>query len=176
MTDTPRRGVTRGYVGGLIFAIVVCSVAVVVASWGVLSLAVGRQPVETPDVPAGVAPVLLLGALVLLAWGLWRQSLQLLRGHRELPWASLIGLGVGAYLVWSLGGIAFGFLITDTWLSPFAGLLVPIWAIAAVLCWAVLARRVYTDKPTPQWPWERRGEPGPDWSADEDPWGGAGRE
>ncbi|WP_244301297.1 hypothetical protein [Leucobacter insecticola] len=45
--------------------------------------------------------------------------------------------------------------IDETWLSPFAAVLAPIWAVAALLFWAILARRVYTDRPTPKWPWER---------------------
>lgn len=172
MTESPRRGVTRGYVWGLIGAALIIAVAVTVAVWGLLGLATARQPVETPGVPPGAAPVIVFVALLALAWALWLQSLQLLRGRRTPPWAHTLTAAVSAYLIWGLGGVLLGLTVTDTWLSPFAALLTPIWAFASLLCWAILARRVYTDKPPPQWPWERRGEPGPDWGDGQDPWGG----
>ena len=71
MTESPRRGVTRGYVWGLIGAALIIAVAVTVAVWGLLGLATARQPVETPGVPPGAAPVIVFVALLALAWALW---------------------------------------------------------------------------------------------------------
>lgn len=157
MTDGPRRGVTRGYVGGLTLAAVIVAAALTVATWGMLALLLGRDPVSS-DVPGGLAPMLILFGLVLLGVTLWQQALVLLRGRRTLNWGVLLSLGGGVYLLWSLGGTLGGMSIEETWLSPFAAVLAPVWAIAAVLFWLVLARRVYTDRPAPKWPWEREDE------------------
>lgn len=175
MTEGSRRGVTRGYVWGLIFATVIVAVALVIATWGLLALATDSQPVTTPGISFVVVPLVVGAALALLVWGLWSQCLTLLRGLRTPPWAHTIGLAAAAFLVWSVGGTLAGLEVTDTWLSPYALGLGLIWGVVSLLCWAVLARRVYTDKPPPQWPWERRGEPGPDWRGD-DPWGGRERD
>ena len=158
MSEGPRRGVTRGYVGGLIFATVIVAVALVVAVWGGLTLVPGLEPVTTDGVPRWAAPVVLVLALVALAVSLWNQALTLLRGRRGPSWGAILATAVGAYLLWALGGILAGMSIGETWLSPFAAALIPIWAASCLLFWAVLARRVYTDRPPPQWPWERRGE------------------
>ena len=171
MTESHRRGVTRAYVAGLVFAVAVIALAVLVAVWGALALYGGGGPVTTLNVPLFVAPVIVLCTLLLLAWGLWSQSLVLLRGKQTPSLAHAIAIAVGAYLVWCLAGVLVGLSLTETWLSWYALSLAVIWGLASLLCWAVLARRVYTDRPTPQWPWERRGEPGPDWAnTDDDPW------
>ncbi|MCB1273094.1 MAG: hypothetical protein KDB25_01670 [Leucobacter sp.] len=159
-----RRGVTRGYVVGLLVATVIVAVALVVATWGLLGMAIDREPVSTPGVSLPAAEVIVLFALVALAAGLWNQALVLLRGRRRPPWAHIVVLGFGAYFVWCLGGLIAGLSIEDTWLSPFALALGLIWALCSLLFWAVLARRVYTERGVPQWPWERRGDDeGPDW-------------
>ena len=159
-----RRGVPRGYVGALTAAVTIVGLALVVASWGVLSYLIGREPVQTPGVWVAAAEVIVLVALALLAWGLWLQALVLLRGRRTPPWAHTVVLALGGYFVWCLGGILAGLGIDETWLSPFALALALAWGLCSILFWAVLARRVYTNRPTPKWPWERRGEvEGPDW-------------
>ncbi|MBK0420657.1 hypothetical protein JD292_01000 [Leucobacter sp. CSA2] len=158
MTAEPRRGVTRGYVGGLLFAAVITAVALTVAGWGLLALFSDREPVSSPEVPMWAAPVVLFVALAMLAASLWQQALILLRGRRAPAWGAIIATAGGAYLLWCLGGILAGMSIEETWLSPFAMLLALAWGIASLLFWAVLARRVYTDRPAPKWPWEREDE------------------
>lgn len=155
MTEAPRRGVTRGYVVGLIAAAATLAVAFVVAVWGMLGLLLERDPIVTPDVPAWVAPVLVFVALGLLVWGLWIQAIALLRGRRSPLWGNIIALSFGAYLVWAIGGSLGGMSLSETWVSPFALSLVMIGVVTSLLFWAVLARRVYTDRPAPTWPWER---------------------
>lgn len=163
-----RRGVTRGYVAGLVAALTIVGLALVVASWGLISVLTGLSPIATEGVWILAGELIVLVCLAMLAWGLWRQAIALLRGRRTPPWAHTLAIAVGAYLVWCLGGILFGLDIDETWLSPFALALGLAWALCSLLFWAVLARRVYTDRPTPRWPWERRGEPGPDWKTPED--------
>nr|WP_243752261.1 hypothetical protein [Leucobacter weissii] len=142
-----------------------------VAAWGLFAYLTGRDPISTPGVWMLSGEIIVLAALLLLGWGLWAQALTLLRGQRGLPWGHTVALAGGGYVVWCLGGVLAGLAIDETWLSPFAVALAVIWALCSVLFWAVLARRVYTDLPTPQWPWERRGEAGPDWKTPEDPGG-----
>lgn len=173
MTETPRRGVTRGYVGGLIFAVGVLALAVLIAAWAYLSWMLGGGPVVTPDVSVVATPLIVLVLLAMLGWILWGQSIQLLRGRKTPSWPHIALAAVGGYLLWCLGGLLVGMSVEETWLSPFALTLGIVWGLAALVCWSVLMRRVYTDRPTPQWPWEKRDEPGPDWThTDDDPWGG----
>ncbi|UOQ57943.1 hypothetical protein MUN78_03635 [Leucobacter allii] len=154
MTSGPRRGVTRGYVGGLIVAALIVAAALVVAVWGLLALGLAREPVAS-ETPIWAAPLILALALGALAWALWRQAIALLRGRRAPAWGLVVAASLGAYAIWSLAGLGAGMRVEETWLSPFAAALVPIWAVAALLFWAVLGRRVYTDRPPPRWPWER---------------------
>lgn len=170
-----RRGVTRGYVVGLAAASVIAALALVVGSWGLIGLLTGREPVTTPGVAPITAEVILLLALLVLAIGLWRQAIVLLRGRRVPPWAHILVLAASAYFIWCLGGILAGMSIDETWVSPFALVLALVWALCSLLFWAVLARRVYTDRPPPRWPWERRGSiEGPDWIRPDDPNGSDG--
>ena len=165
------RGVTRGYVFGLVGAAVVGAFALLLALWGLLAWATDREPISTPGVGLGAASVMFVCCLLLLAWGTWAQSILLLRGRRTPSWAHIITVGLGAYLIWCVVGLAFGLHVEDSWASPFAGLIAMVWALAAFTAWAVLVRRVFTDRPVPKWPWEKRGEPGPDWAhTGEDPW------
>ncbi|MBK0419552.1 hypothetical protein JD276_10950 [Leucobacter sp. CSA1] len=171
MTGPARRGVTRGYVAGLIFAAVIVAAALTVAVWGLLSLGLGIDPVSTRDRPRWVAPVVVAAALGLLAWLLWLQALSLLRGRRTPHWGATLAAAAVAYLLWCLVGFAVGLGGAETWASPFAWSLVPIWATASLLFWAVLARRVYSDRGVPKWPWEREDDLGPDWANyGIDPW------
>ena len=158
MTSGSRHGVTRGYVGGLMLAAVAVAIALLVAAWGILALVTDREPVATDAVPRWAGPVLIAVIVGMLAASLWQQALILLRGQRAPAWGFVIAGALGAYLIWCLGGVLAGMSIDETWVSPFAALIVPIWAVAALLFWAVLARRVYTDRPTPKWPWERAEE------------------
>lgn len=157
MTASAPRRVTRGYAAALIFAAVIVATALLVAVWGLLSALAGRDPVAS-HVKFWAAPFIVVLLLGVLAAGLWQQTLVLLRGRRRPSWGIVISLGGGAYLLWCLLGMLFGMDIADTWTSPFAGALAAIWAFASLLFWAVLARRVYTDRPPPRWPWERDGE------------------
>lgn len=171
MTSGSRREVTRGYVGGLLLAAVIVAAALLVATWGLLALALQRDPISSAGVPRWIAPLLLLAVLAALGAVLWQQALVLLRGRRAPAWGLLIVIAGGSYLLWCLGGVLAGLSIDETWTSPFAAALAPICAVASLLFWAVLARRVYTDRPAPRWPWEGRDEPGPDWAIrGDDPW------
>lgn len=155
MSRGSRPGVTRGYVGSLTVAAVIVSVALLVATWGLLALGLGRDPVSNQEVVRWAAPLILCFALAALAGALWQQALAMLRGHKAPAWRYIISVSVGAYLLWSVGGALAGMSIEDTWVSPFAALLVPIWGITCLLFWGVLARRLFTDRPAPKWPWER---------------------
>ncbi|WP_336991130.1 hypothetical protein [Leucobacter sp. VD1] len=158
MTDGSRRGVTRGYVAGLVLAAAIVAAALLIAAWGLLALMLQRDPVSSDGVPLWAAPLLLMLGLVLLAAALWQQALVLLRGRRGPAWGVIVAAAGGVYLLWCLGGVIAGLSVDETWVSPFAGALPLIWAVASLLFWAVLARRVYTKRPAPRWPWERAGE------------------
>lgn len=155
MTGERRRGVTRGYVAALIAASSTVAVALVVASWGIIALSTGGEPVITETVPRWAAPIIVLVCVALLAASLWRQALTLLRGQRAPAWGQVVITAGGSYLVWCLGGTLAGMELTDTWLSPYAVSLSLSWVLANLVFWAVLVRRVFTDKPPPRWPWER---------------------
>lgn len=156
MTEGAKRGVTRGYVLGLLGATLVVTAALVVAAWGLLGMALGREPIETSDVPVWFGVLSIGLGLVLLGVLLWRQALSLLRGNKRPVWGIMLGAAFGIYLLWGLAGVLADLSTEETWFSPFALILMPVWALAVILFWAVLARRIYTDRPTPQWPWERR--------------------
>lgn len=155
MTEEGRRGVTRGYVVALIAASCIVAVALLVASWGMIALLTSSEPVRTESVPPSVGPLTVLLALVLLGGSMWRQALTLLRGQWAPAWGQIVVAGFGGYLVWSVGGMLAGMTPGETWLSPYALALGLSWALANLAYWAVLARRVYTDRPPPRWPWER---------------------
>lgn len=160
MNDGVRRGVTRGYVGGLLAATLITAVALLVAAWGGLALALDREPVSGSGVPMPSAPLLVLLALALLGWLLWRAAIVLLRGRKTPSWDLILTAGGLSYLTWSLVGLIVGMPLADTFASPFAGVLAVIWVLVSLLFWAVLARRVYTDRAAPKWPWERHDDGG----------------
>lgn len=155
MSGGPRRGVTRGYVGALILAAAIVAAALLIAAWGTLSLLLDRDPVSSPEVSRLVGPALVFLALGMLAGSLWLQSLILLRGQRGPAWGHIIGTAGAAYLLWSGGGFLAGMTLEETILSPFGAAIPVIWLVVGLLYWAVLMRRVYTDRPPPRWPWER---------------------
>lgn len=158
MSDGSRHGVTRGYVGSLILAAVIVAVALLVATWGLLSLGMDRDPVSSASVVSWGAPLIICFALAALALALWQQALSLLRGQRGPTWGYIVAVSLGAYLLWCLGGNLSGMSIDDTWVSSFAAAIIPVWGVTCLLFWGVLARRLYTDRPTPKWPWERAEE------------------
>lgn len=171
MIEHRRRRVTRGYVWGLIFAVVIVAFALMLLAWAAISLGTDGGPVSTPGIGFGAAPLAIILCLGVLVWGLWSQSLVLLRGTRAVSLTHMFLVSLGGYLVWSLVGMFTGLSIAETWLSPYALALAVAWAVASLLCWAVLLRRVYTDRPVPRWPWEKRGDLGPDWAnTEENPW------
>lgn len=167
----PKRRVTKGYVVALIGASVFVAVSTLVAAWGMITLIGEGEPVTTRAVPISAAPLIVFVALGVLAWGFWQLAIALLRGRRTPAWSVVIAHSLAGYLIWCLGGTLAGMSIAETWLSPYAWVILPIWTITLLLFWAVLARRVYTDRPVPKWPWEKRGEPGPDtsWRDDRGP-------
>lgn len=154
MTHGSRRGVTRGYVGGLIVAAVIIALSLLIAVWGLLSLWLDTSPVSSGGLVSWAAPFVVLCALAVLAVALWQQALVSLRGRKTPSWGLLVSVSVGTYLIWGIIGSISGMSIGETWLSPFAAALVPIWGIAYLLFWGILSRRLFTDRPTPKWPWE----------------------
>lgn len=139
----------------LVYASVFTAISLVVAGWGLTALGTGTHPVESP-ISEWVAPVIVAVCAALTLWTLWQQSLQLLRGDRTLPLGWAVTAGLGSYLIWCVFGSLAGMTVQETWLSWYAWELVPAMAVVNLLCWLVLFRRVYTDRPTPQWPWEKR--------------------
>lgn len=170
--NTPRRrGVTRGYVAGLVGAAVIVGWALMLLAWSALTLFGDLEVVSTPDVNLAFSPLMVLFLLVILAWSLWSQGIVLLRGRQSPAWTHILLVSVGSYLLWCLLGVLVGMSIQDTWISPYAITLALAWALASIVFWALLARRVYTERPTPKWPWERKDDLGPDWAnTDDDPW------
>lgn len=158
MVENGQRGVTRAYVLGLLAATLIIAAALVSASWGLLSFVLDSEPVETEGVPLWFGIIAIFVCLGMLGILLWRHAIMLLQGRKTPAWGIVIGAGIGAYFLWCLCGILGGLSVGETWLSPYAALLAPIWVVAVLVFWLVLARRVYTDRPTPRWPWERREE------------------
>lgn len=158
MSAGDRRGVTRGYVVALIAATCTVAVALLVASWGLIALASNSEPVMTESVGASVGPLTVILAIALLAASMWRQAITLLRGQWGPSWGKIIVSALGGYLVWCIMGTFAGMTVDETWLSPYALALGVSWVLANLAYWAVLARRVYTDRPPPRWPWERKEE------------------
>lgn len=154
MAVEKRRGVTRSYVYALIAACVFLALSFLVAVWGLTSVLLLRFPVET-SISRFIGPGIIALTLALLAWSMWQQSLDLLRGNTAVPAVRLVTTAVTVYLVWSLLGMLAGMAVTETWLSVYAFELAVIYALAQLTCWWLLLRRVYTDRPTPQWPWEK---------------------
>lgn len=148
----PQR-VTRTYARGLIAAVTILAIALLIASWGGLSLLLDRNPVTT-DVPAFTAPLLVILSGAVLIVILWRQVLDILRGSRP-GWIYLVIVPGLAYLMWCVGGLIAGLSVEETWLSPFALTLALCWVVALLMFWAVFLRKVYGDRGTPQWPWEK---------------------
>ncbi|MEB4614335.1 hypothetical protein [Leucobacter sp. M11] len=155
-TPGARRGVTRGYVVGLALMSTVLGIALLVAAWGFIALLGDRRPVTWADAPVFLAPALVILLAAALIWAQWHSAVALLRGRRTPPWATAAVLALGTYLGWGLLGTLGGLPMADTWASPFPLALVVIWPLTLLLFWLVLLRRVYTDRPPPSWPWEKR--------------------
>ena len=153
-----RRRVTRAYVVALIAAALIIAAALVIVTWGTLGLYLGREPVETVGIPLWFGILSIGAALALLASMLWNQAVSLLRGNVKPAWRFVVIGMAGSFLIWCLLGSLMGLSINETWLSPFAGVLAPVWGVVTLAFWAVLARRIYTDRPPPRWPWEKREE------------------
>lgn len=171
MTDGPQRRVTRGYVWGLMSMLAFASFSVVLAAWSLISLGTGTGPVQTSGVAFSSAAVSVLLSFIPFFGTCWAQAISLLRGRRALSWNLLLIVVLGTYLVWCLVGLSIGLDLQDTWLSPFALALALGWGTGLVLFWALLLRKIYTELPAPQWPWEKADDLGPDWAhTDHDPW------
>lgn len=169
MSEGRRRGVTRGYAWGLILANTVVAVSVLIAVWGITAYLSGAGPVVTENVAFAFAELAVGVTLAALIWVLWSQTIAILRGRTSASWSHVLIAGLSGYLLWSLLGTAAGLSAQETWISPYALSLAIIWACSVIVGWALLTRRLYSDRATPQWPWEKRDEPGPDWQNDR-PW------
>ena len=151
----PRRKVTRAFVLTLAAFTTVLGISMVIAAWGLEALLTNSKPVEA-DLPFFVAPVIFLPEIALLFFLLWRAALATLRGHSGPPWTQMLLVGLGAYLIWAVLGSLSGFSLRDAWMSVYVLSLVIIWMLSVFIFWILLARQVYTERPTPSWPWEQR--------------------
>lgn len=165
MIDRVPHRITKGYAVGLLAADAFFAVALLVLSWGLLSLWLAVSPV-TSEVSNLTAPGILIVCTAMLVFFLWRELISLLKGHRP-AWVLAIIIPGLAYLTWSLLGTLFSMNLSDTWLSPFALVLAVAWLIALLIFWAILLRKLYTGKDRPLWPWEKKDlDDGPDWFRD----------
>lgn len=151
----PRRKVTKAFVLGLAAMTSLFGLAVLVAAWGLLALATDTKPVES-QVPFFVAPLIVFGALGELCWMLWLVALRTLRGNAAPPWGLAFLTSAGAVVVWAVIGFLAGFSVSEALLGFYVLILAASWFLAAMLFWLLLARQVFTDRPTPMWPWERK--------------------
>lgn len=150
-----RRGVTRGYVAALIVAAVFVALSLLVACWGFLAYSSGGSTVSSGR-PVWLVPALVFVLLMLLAWSLWGQALTLLRGRVRPAYAQIVSVSLGSFIVFNVLGMLAGLTLSETWLSLYSACIVFSQAVSAFAFWGVLARRVYTLRPTPTWPWEKR--------------------
>jgi hypothetical protein len=146
--------VTKAFVLGLAAMATLFGLAVLVAAWGLLALATDTKPVES-QVPFFVAPLILVIALAELYGMLWLIALRALRGNSAPPWGLAFLASAGAVVVWAVIGFLAGFSVAEAFLGFYVLALAASWFLAAMLFWLLLARQVFTDRPTPLWPWER---------------------
>jgi len=151
----PRRKVTRAFVLALAAMVSIFGLALLVASWGLSALLFGSKPVAG-DVAFFVAPTIILLALATLFWVLWRVALAVLRGRTALPWGAALIAAVSAYFLWGIIGTLAGFTLSEAWFSIYVLELEVVWLLTVFIFWAVLSRQVFTERPTPKWPWEER--------------------
>lgn len=151
----PRRKVTRGFVLGLAAMASFFALALLVAAWGLLALALNSMPVESA-LPFFVAPMILLAALGELYWMLWRIALRTLRGNAAPPWGLALLAALLAVAIWAGLGFLAGLTVSEALFSVFVLSLFLAWLIAAIVFWLLLARQVFTERQTPLWPWERK--------------------
>lgn len=154
-TPQPRRKVTRAFVLTLAVFTTVLALSLVIAAWGLEALATGSKPIES-DLPFIVAPIMFLPEIALLFFLLWRVAIAMLRGRSGPPWTYMVLVGLAAYLIWAVLGTVFGFSLRDAWLSVYVLSLVLAWMLGVFIFWVLLARQVFTDRPAPMWPWERK--------------------
>jgi hypothetical protein len=139
--------------------------ALLIAVFGVISLLAGIEVIADPragelagPIATAAATLLVIGCLLLIALRIPESR------QRVAPLASL-GIGVGAYLAWSLfAALAFLFGRGDPvgaliffggiLLGPFAISVGVIAFVIALLFTLVLASRV-GDRGRPRWPWEK---------------------
>lgn len=150
-----RRKVTRSFVLSLASLTTFFALAVLMATWGLVAFGLGVMPV-TSEIPNFVTPIIIVLALAELFWMLWIIALALLRGRAEPPWLLALATGLLAYITWGGIGLIAGFTVSEAWLSVDAITLPVIWIISALLFWLLLARQVFTTRPRPLWPWEKR--------------------
>lgn len=131
------------------------AVALLVAAWGLLALALNSKPIESA-VPFFVGPLIVVVAVAELFWMLWRIALRTLRGVTTPPWTLSALTAVLGVFIWASLGFVAGFSAREAVLSYFVLALAGAWFVAAIAFWLLLARQVFTDRSTPLWPWERK--------------------
>lgn len=151
----PRRKVTKAFVLGLAAMTSLLGLALLVAAWGLLALALNSKPVDS-QVPFFVAPLIVVVAIAELYWMLWRIALRTLRGQSAPPWGRALLTAALGVAIWATLGFLAGLTAAEALFSVYVLALALSWFVSAIVFWLLLARQVFTDKPTPLWPWERK--------------------
>ncbi|WGD36763.1 hypothetical protein [Lysinibacter sp. HNR] len=128
--------------------------ALTIATWGFIALFTASDPIETADISLVVGPLSIVLALVVMFLSMFRIGKSLQHGHSRLPWSLILLAGIGAYLVAAIVFFAVGLPPHESFYSAFLLALLPIGWLCALCYWAMVARRIYTDRGRPRWPWE----------------------
>lgn len=150
-----QRRVTRTFVLALAGFVTLFALALLVASWGLLSFALGTKPVES-DLPFQTTPLVISLAVLELFWLLWRFALTILRGTAMNPWLFALITATLAYLTFGTLEVLAGLSPREAFLTVYPFTLFLAWFVAVPLFFVLLTRQVYTNRPAPMWPWERR--------------------
>lgn len=150
-----RRRVTRTFVLTLAAFVTIFALALLVGSWGLLSLALDSKPIES-DIPFQATPLVIAVAVFELFWLLWRFALSILRGSVRGPWLFAVLAGALAYLTFGLLELIVGLNPREAFFTVYPLTLALSWFVAVPVFYALLSRQVFTDRPAPAWPWERR--------------------
>ncbi|GAA4177710.1 DUF6121 family protein [Gryllotalpicola koreensis] len=139
--------------------------ALLIAVFGVISLLAGIEVIADPRAGELAGPVATAAATLLVIGCLLLIALRIPESRQRVAPLASFGIGVGAYLAWSLfAALAFLFGRGDPVgaLIFFGGILLGPFAISAgviafviaLLFTVALASRV-ADKGRPRWPWEK---------------------
>jgi hypothetical protein len=139
--------------------------ALLIAVFGVISLLGGIEVIADPRAGELAGPLATAAATLLVVGCLLLIALRIPESRQRVAPLASLGIGVGAYLAWSLfAAIAFLFgrgdpvgallFFGDLLTGPFAIATGIIAFVIALLFTVVLASRV-GDRGRPRWPWEK---------------------